>query len=105
MTAPLGRLGIVVAGHGSRDPDSVREFEALVELIRARAPDDVVNHGYLEFSSPTIAEAVAANVAAGVRRIALVPGVLLAARHAKNDMPAEVLALARDYPDVEFHFG
>jgi len=105
MTARLGRLGIVVAGHGSRDPDSVREFEALVELIRARAPSDVVSHGYLEFSSPTIAEAVAANVAAGARRIALVPGVLLAARHAKNDMPAEVLALARDYPEVEFHFG
>jgi precorrin-8X/cobalt-precorrin-8 methylmutase len=102
MTAPFG---IVVAGHGSRDPDSVREFEALVELIRARAPQAAVSHGYLEFSSPTIAQAVAANVAAGARRIAVVPGVLLAARHAKNDMPAELLELGRDYPDVEFHFG
>ncbi len=99
------KLGIVVAGHGSRDPDAVREFEALVELVRARAPDDVVTHGYLEFSSPTIAEAVAANLAAGARQVAVVPGVLLAARHAKNDMPAEVQALARDYPDIDFHFG
>ncbi|AXA94621.1 precorrin-8X methylmutase [Massilia sp. YMA4] len=99
------RLGIVVAGHGSRDPDAVREFEALVELIRARAPNDVVTHGYLEFASPTIADAAVANVEAGARQIALVPGVLLAARHAKNDMPAEMLALARDFPDVDFHFG
>ncbi|MDC8756772.1 precorrin-8X methylmutase [Janthinobacterium fluminis] len=99
------KTGIVVAGHGSRDPDAVREFEALVELVRARAPNDVVSHGYLEFSSPTIAEAVAANLAAGARQVAVVPGVLLAARHAKNDMPAEVLALARDYPDIDFHFG
>lgn len=99
------KLGIVVAGHGSRDPDAVREFEALVELVRARAPNDVVTHGYLEFSSPTIAEAVAANLAAGARQVAVVPGVLLAARHAKNDMPAEVQALARDYPDIDFHFG
>ena len=76
------KLGIVVAGHGSRDPDSVREFEALVELVRARAPDQVVSHGYLEFSSPTIAEAVTANLAAGSRQLAVVPGVLLAARHA-----------------------
>ncbi|WP_317205250.1 precorrin-8X methylmutase [Janthinobacterium sp.] len=99
------KLGIVVAGHGSRDPDAVREFEELVELVRARAPDDIVSHGYLEFSSPTIAEAVAANLAAGARQVAVVPGVLLAARHAKNDMPAEVQALARDYPDIDFHFG
>ncbi|MFB9242935.1 precorrin-8X methylmutase [Massilia antarctica] len=99
------KLGIVVAGHGSRDPDAVREFEALVELVRARAPDDVVTHGYLEFSSPTIAEAVQANLAAGTRQVAVVPGVLLAARHAKNDMPAEVQAMARDYPDIDFHFG
>ncbi|NHZ64812.1 precorrin-8X methylmutase [Massilia genomosp. 1] len=99
------KLGIVVAGHGSRDPDAVREFEALVELVRARAPNDVVTHGYLEFSSPTIAEAVQANLALGARQVAVVPGVLLAARHAKNDMPAEVQAMARDYPDIDFHFG
>lgn len=97
--------GIVLAGHGSRDPDAVREFEALVELVRARAADQAVTHGYLEFSSPTIDEAVRANLDAGSREVAVVPGVLLAARHAKNDMPAEVLALARDYPAIDFHFG
>jgi len=97
--------GIVVAGHGSRDPDAVREFEALVELVRARATGQVVTHGYLEFSSPTIDDAVRANLDAGSKEVAVVPGVLLAARHAKNDMPAEVLALARDFPAIDFHFG
>lgn len=105
---PLGIMppfGIVIAGHGSRDPDGVREFEALIELVRARAPRHVVNHGYLEFASPTIDAAVKANLAAGSRQVAVVPGVLLGARHAKNDMPSELLALARDYPDIDFHFG
>jgi precorrin-8X/cobalt-precorrin-8 methylmutase len=97
--------GIVVAGHGSRDPDAVREFEGLVELVRARATGQTVTHGYLEFSSPTIDEAVRANLETGSKEVAVVPGVLLAARHAKNDMPAEVLALARDYPAIDFHFG
>jgi precorrin-8X/cobalt-precorrin-8 methylmutase len=101
----MSRTGIVVAGHGSRDADAVREFEALVALVRERAPDDIVTHGYLEFASPTIADAAVANVQAGATQVALVPGVLLAARHAKNDMPAEMLALARDFPQVDFHFG
>lgn len=96
---------IVVAGHGSRDADAIREFEALVGMVRERAPAQLVSHGYLEFASPTIGEAVGACVAAGARDIAIVPGVLLAARHAKNDLPAEVQALALAYPGVEFHFG
>ena len=99
------KFGIVIAGHGSRDPDAVREFEALVELVRERAPQDAVSHGYLEFASPTIAQAVADNLAAGARQVAVVPGVLLAARHAKNDMPAEMQAVARDHPEIDFHFG
>ncbi|MDY7579546.1 precorrin-8X methylmutase [Herbaspirillum sp. RTI4] len=105
LSAPAEHFGIVVAGHGSRDADAVREFETLVELIRARAPQQVVTHGYLEFSSPTIAEAIAANLAAGSKQIAMVPGVLLAARHAKNDMPAELLTAAQTWPGIDFHFG
>ncbi|PUA18009.1 precorrin-8X methylmutase [Glaciimonas sp. PCH181] len=104
-TTPIPEFGIVIAGHGSRDPDAVKEFEALVALIRTRAPHHPITHGYLEFSSPTISEAVSANLATGVKQIAVVPAVLLAARHAKNDMPAEVLAMARDYPGIDFHFG
>lgn len=98
-------FSIVIAGHGSRDPDGVREFEALVDLVRVRAPQHLVSHGYLEFASPTITEAIGANLAKGSRQVSVVPGVLLAARHAKNDMPAELQALARAHPDIDFHFG
>jgi precorrin-8X/cobalt-precorrin-8 methylmutase len=96
---------IVIAGHGSRDPDALREFEALVQLVRERAGGRTVRHGYLEFAAPTIAEAAAACVADGAVEVSVVPAVLLAARHAKNDMPAELLALAQQYPQVDFHFG
>lgn len=105
MTTTEGKFGIVIAGHGSRDEDGVREFEALVELVRERAPQHQVHHGYLEFASPTISAAVEANIAAGATQIAVVPGVLLAARHAKNDMPSELLAMAQEHTDIDFHFG
>lgn len=98
-------FGIVIAGHGSRDGDAVREFEELVALVRERAVGRSVHHGYLEFSSPTIGAAIADSVTAGSKAVAVVPSVLLAARHAKNDMPAELLAAARDYPGVDLHFG
>ena len=98
-------FGIVIAGHGSRDPDGVHEFEALVELIRSRVPKQTVSHGYLEFASPTIEEALQVNMDTGVKKIVMVPGILLAVRHGKNDMPSEMLEIARLHPDIEFHFG
>jgi precorrin-8X/cobalt-precorrin-8 methylmutase len=96
---------IVIAGHGSRDPEGVREFERLVQLVQERARGRRVNHGFLEFARPNIDEAIRANIAAGARQIAVVPGVLLAATHAKNDLPSEVLALRREFPETKVHFG
>lgn len=97
--------GIVIAGHGSRDADGVREFEALVELVKERAASRVVTHGFLEFARPAIDEAAKANIEAGSRKIAVVPAVLLAATHAKNDMPSEVLALQKKFPETSLHYG
>jgi precorrin-8X/cobalt-precorrin-8 methylmutase len=97
--------GIVIAGHGSRDPEGVREFESIVELLKQRAPQRRVTHGFLEFTRPTIDEAVRANLAGGSRRVAIVPGALLGATHIKNDIPSEVLALQREFPDVALNYG
>jgi precorrin-8X/cobalt-precorrin-8 methylmutase len=96
---------IVLAGHGSRDPDGVNEFTALVELLRERAGGRTVTHGFLEFATPTLDQAVNAVIADGARRVVMVPGVLLAATHAKNDMPSELLALQQAHPGIDFHFG
>jgi len=98
-------FGIVVAGHGSRDPDGIQEFEQLVELLKKRAPEHIVSHGYLEFASPTIDQAVITQLDAGAQHVVMVPGVLLAASHAKNDMPSELLTFAQNHPDIDFHFG
>ena len=102
---PLPAYDIVIAGHGSRDPQGVIEFENLVHLVRARANGRRVTHGFLEFARPTISEAVQENIASGSKRIAIVPGLLLAATHAKNDIPAEVRALQQAFPNVKLHYA
>ena len=97
--------GIVIAGHGSQDPEGVREFEELVNRIRERAGSRRVNHGFLEFARPTIDDAVRSAIEAGEQRIAIVPLILLAATHAKNDLPVEVLALQQEFPKTKLHYG
>ena len=96
---------IVVAAHGSRDPTAVKEVEALLALMRKRAPGRNISHGFLEFALPTIDESVRAAIEAGAECVVMLPALLLAATHAKNDMPGELAVLKRDFPGVEFHFG
>jgi precorrin-8X/cobalt-precorrin-8 methylmutase len=96
---------IVIAGHGSRDSEGVAEFEQLAKLVRQRAGERHVEHGFLEFARPTIDEAVRTLITNGDRRIAIVPLVLLAANHAKNDLPTEVLALQQEFPANQLHYG
>jgi precorrin-8X/cobalt-precorrin-8 methylmutase len=103
--AQTAQFSIVVAGHGSRDPDGVREFEELVTLLRQRADGQPVEFGYLEFAKPTIREAVGNSIARGAKQVVVLPALLSAATHAKNDMPSELLALRAEFPDCDFHFG
>ncbi|WP_291423216.1 precorrin-8X methylmutase [Deinococcus sp.] len=96
---------IVFAAHGSRDPASKAQFEELIAQVKALQPGRVMTHGFLEFNTPTIDEAAREAVAMGAREIVLVPGVLLAATHAKNDLPSELNLLRREHPEVTFHYG
>ena len=97
---------IVVAAHGSRDPAAVGEVEALIALMKKRAPGRTIAHGFLEFALPTIDEAVRCTWSRAVpQRVVMLPALLLAATHAKNDMPGELALLKRQFPGVEFHFG
>ncbi|UBV44394.1 precorrin-8X methylmutase (plasmid) [Deinococcus taeanensis] len=102
---PAGAYAVVLAAHGSRDPASRAQFEALVAEVKALEPDRMITHGFLEFNTPTIDEAAREAVLAGAQEIVLVPGVLLAASHAKNDLPSELQALRREFPQVTFHYG
>lgn len=98
-------IALVVAGHGSRDPDGVEQFERFVDVVRLRAGGRVVEHGYLEFARPTIDEGVRKAIQAGATKVSVVPGVLLGATHAKNDMPVEVQALQREFPNCDIRYG
>ncbi len=97
--------GIVIAGHGSRDKDGVREFEETVSLFKQQNRRHVITHGFLEFATPTIDEAIRENIRRGSKKVVMVPGILFAASHGKNDMPVELLSMKKEFPDIEFFYS
>ncbi len=81
-------IGIVLCGHGSRDPQAVKEFINVVDKIKSRIPNIPVTFGFLEFNRPIITEALDQLINLGVERVIALPAMLFAAGHTKNDIPA-----------------
>jgi sirohydrochlorin cobaltochelatase len=96
---------LLIVGHGSRDPDATHEFVHLVERFRAHDRERIVEHGFLEFAQPVIAEGMSRCVERGAKTVVVLPGMLMAAGHAKNDIPSEIHESRRRYPGVAFHYG
>ncbi|HZU59087.1 MAG TPA: sirohydrochlorin chelatase [Actinocrinis sp.] len=90
---------LLIVGHGTRHDEGAGQFRAFVERVgeRARGREDVpvesVAGGFIELSPPPLRDAVAQLVSQGRRDLVAVPLILLAAGHAKGDIPA---ALARE---------
>ena len=94
-------VAVMICGHGSRDIQAVEEFNRLAGLLGPRLPDYDLESGFLEFSRPVIRDGLEALKSRGAKRIVLLPGMLFAARHVKNDLPSEANAFGADNPGIE----
>ena len=95
------RTGLLIVGHGTRSERGLAEFREAVELVARGSPGVPVAGCFLELARPSIKEGMARLVADGCQRIVVLPLLLFAAGHAKQDIPAAVQAAARDYPQLE----
>lgn len=97
--------GVLICGHGSRDPEAATEFAALAATVAARLTGRATRHAFLEFARPTIAEGLEALRADGVRKILALPALLFAAGHVKNDIPSALGEYAARHRDTEIVYG
>ena len=93
--------GLLIVGHGSRDPSANIEFESVVASYRATHPDLDVVHGYVELARPSLATAIG-DVARRVDSVVVLPLFLFAAGHVKNDIPLALARARQDFPAVRF---
>lgn len=98
---------LLLAGHGSADPAGTAAFAALrARVATLLAPDAVdVAGGFIELSAPPLSAAVTELAARGHRRVVAVPVVLVAAGHAKGDIPAALAAQRARHPGLSFAYG
>lgn len=97
-------IPLLIAGHGTTDAEGAEQFRAFVRRVGTRVGVPVAG-GFIELSPPPLTQAVSALVDTGARRLAAVPLMLVAAGHAKGDIPA-ALARERDrHPGLSVAYG
>lgn len=98
---------LLLVGHGTSDERGVVEFVALTRRLRRRlVPHAIdVDGGFIEQSPPTVNDAFSALAGSGHRHIAAVPLVLVAAGHAKGDIPAALEREVRRADGTTYSMG
>jgi sirohydrochlorin cobaltochelatase len=99
-SAESSRRAVLLVGHGTRDQEGTRQFFQLGDRLAARLRPISVRPSLLEFQRPTIAEAWAELVAGGATHVHVVPLLLFAAGHAKQDIPEAIAQCQRQTPQV-----
>jgi sirohydrochlorin cobaltochelatase len=93
---------LLIAGHGTADEAGAEQFRQFVKRVAGQV-DAPVAGGFIELSAPTIGEAV--DTLGGQSRIAAVPLMLVAAGHAKGDIPASLARERSRHKGLSFVYG
>lgn len=93
--------GIVLFGHGARDPEWAVPLRAIAARIRDASPGLRVELAFLEFMTPALADAVATMTTEGCDRITLVPLFLAQGGHLKKDLPILLADISARHPKVD----
>jgi sirohydrochlorin ferrochelatase len=88
--------GLLICGHGSRDPQAQVLFCAWAAKLQQRTAFVHWEVGFMEIARPTIADAARALVAKGLEHIVVIPGFIMGAAHTLEDIPAILRELKND---------
>ncbi|MDQ0016471.1 sirohydrochlorin cobaltochelatase [Variovorax boronicumulans] len=102
MTMAVEMRGIVLLAHGSRDERWRDPIEAVAARVLHDDPAARVVCAYMELAAPDLHSAAAGLIAGGASAIRVVPLFLGMGKHAREDLPLQLDALRKTWPQVDF---
>ena len=93
---------LVLFGHGARDPEWAGPMRRIREAALARPGAPRVELAFLEFMAPDLEACASAAIAAGARRIVILPMFIAQGGHLKREVPEMLEKLQSTWPQVEF---
>jgi len=100
-----GMRAYLLIAHGTREEEGKEAFFCFVDEFRKAFPQRHVEPAFLELTQPSIQEGVDACVKQGAEEIVVLPLMLFPGRHINKDIPDQIQAAKRRYPEVDFHYA
>src|SRR3954454_12843306 len=101
----LSETAVLLIAHGSRHELANDDTRALAAELVRRGSCAVAVAAFLEIAKPDIDEGASECVRLRARRVILLPHVLSAGMHVREDLGAARRRLAERYPDVDFRLA
>lgn len=89
--------GLILLGHGARNPAWAAPFVEVEAAIRRQAPQALISLAFLELLEPSLAEAGQRLVAQGATALTVLPLFLGGAGHVRRDVQPQAQALATEW--------
>lgn len=98
--------GLLLIGHGTRNPDAIDEVAALCAMLRERL-ERPVGYSWVEhdLAPPAPVDAARGLVDEGAEELVTLPFLAFAAGHTKTDVPEELDPVREALPEVPLHHG
>lgn len=96
---------LILFAHGARDPEWARPVLAVAQRLRITNPDLAISVAFLEFMTPTLAEAVATLCQKSpslLQQIDVLPFFIAQGGHLRHEAPAMLAELQVRYPETAF---
>jgi sirohydrochlorin cobaltochelatase len=100
MGNSVSRHGIILFGHGARDPRWAEPFERLADKLRAMRGEPV-GLAFLELMTPGLPEAISAMIDDGCGVVTVVPVFFGQGGHVRRDLPEIIARCQGMHPGVD----
>ncbi|WP_085521251.1 sirohydrochlorin chelatase [Tuberibacillus sp. Marseille-P3662] len=97
--------GVLYVSHGSRLPEALKEAISFIDAVKPRINASLQDICFLELADPTIQQGIERLVSLGASAISVVPVLLFDAKHYYVDIPHEVAAAQKQFPNISFTYG
>ncbi|MCL2137320.1 MAG: sirohydrochlorin cobaltochelatase [Coriobacteriia bacterium] len=96
---------VLVVAHGSRVKETEESFTSILDMVKQKLPDHMIEPCYMQLADQTLELSVASLVDRGATEIRIVPYFLFTGVHIKKDIPQMIAGFQEQYPNVEISLG
>ena len=96
------KTAVIILGHGSRRQGAGDPLAGIAGAMRTTGRYAAAEHAFLQYTRPSLADAVISCASLGADRIIIIPFFVQPGTHVTTDIPELVEVLRRQHPGISF---